>query len=254
MKTIRIAFFLTLLTLISLPLFAAPQIAVYQNWDNAQVFEGDVVEYGSTEVLTPISRLFRIHNTGNMTLNLSLSFTGGVMSVIEAPAATVAPGSYTTLRIRLYGDTPGTLLYNGYVTLNSNASNDSSFSFSTHGSIVGPLIKLQQAWSFQEQPNGSTFDFGTIQSGTVTSRLWRIFNNGSPGRNLTISNASAIVSGSGFVLIETPSSSIAPDGYTQFRVRFAPTQPNTLYDGTITVYSNDGPRSPYVIYLTGRSQ
>lgn len=253
MKTIRTAVFLSLLTLTA-SLFAAPQIAVYQNWDNVQVFEGDVIEYGSTEVLTPVSRLFRIHNTGNQTLNLSLVFTGSTMSVIEAPAATVAPGTYTTMRIRLYGDTPGSLLFNGYVTLNSNAQNDGSFNFSTHGSILGPLIKLQQAWSYQEQPNYSTFDFGTIASGTVTSRLFRIFNNGSPGRNLTLSNASAIVSGSGFVLIETPSSSIAPDGYTQFRVRFAPTAPNTLYDGTITIYSNDGPRSPYVIYLTGRSQ
>ena len=52
---------------------AAPQVAVYRNWDNVQVNRLDIVDFGETESNVPISRLFRIENHGNTTMNVNVS-------------------------------------------------------------------------------------------------------------------------------------------------------------------------------------
>jgi len=118
--------------------------------------------------------------------------------------------------------------------------------------LHGPYISVLQNSTFSTQPNGSTFDFGTIAAGTVTSRAWIINNSGT--RTLTITNNTSLVSGNGFVQIETPPSSIgANGGQGLFRVRFASTAPGTTYNGTITIQSNDTGQSPWVIHVTGRS-
>ena len=251
MKSIRSAVFLSLLTLTALPLFAAPQISVQRNWDNGTVFENDQVELGETPVNTPISKLFRIHNTGNQPLSFTFSFVGGdALSVIQQPTSPVPAGGYTTFRIRVYGNKPSGQY--GYITIDSNAANDPSFHFSVHGTVIGPMIDLIQNWTGLQQPNGGAVDFGTIAANTHTSRAWQVYNSGN--RQLDLTNASATVSGTGFVQIETPLSTLQPNWSSVLRVRFAPTQPNTLYTGQITIYSNDGPRNPFVVYLQGRSQ
>lgn len=251
MKAIRPAVFLALLTLIAVPLFAAPQISVQRNWDNVVVLENDQVEFGETPINTPVSRLFRIHNTGNQPLSFTFSFVGGdALSVIQQPVSPVAAGSYTTFRIRLYGNKPSGQY--GYIAINSNAANDPSFNFSVHGTVIGPLIDLIQNWTLLQQPNGSAVDFGIIAANTNTSLAWQVYNAGN--RQLDLTNATTIVSGTGFVQIATPSTPLQQNWSSLLRVRFAPTQPNTLYTGQITIYSNDPPRSPYIVYLQGRSQ
>ncbi len=249
MKTIRTADFLALLTLTA-SLFAAPQIAVYQNWDNVQISENSQIEYGETPINTPVSRLFRIENKGNQPLTVSINLGADLFSIIQQPTSPVPAGGSTTFRVRLYGDRP-TAQY-GYITINSNDPANPAFDFRVHGTIIGPFLSLLQNWSVLPQEQGSTFDFGTIAAGTVTSRAWRVYNAGN--RDLFIHTPSAIVSGNGFVEIDEPRSYLIPNDYSILRVRFAPAQPNTTYNGTITIYSNDPPRNPYVVYLTGRSQ
>jgi hypothetical protein len=238
--------------LLALPLFAAPQIAVYRNWDNVQVNRLDIVDFGATESNVPISRLFRIENHGNTTLNVSVSLDAQksfAYSIIEFPAPTVAPGGSTTFRIRLQYSSEGTWF--GYVNINSDDPVTPLFQFTTSGTVHGPFISVLQNSTFSAQPNNSTFDFGTIPSGTVTSRAWLINNSGT--RALTISNSTTLVSGSGFVEIETPPVTINPGSSGLFRVRFAPTAPGTTYNGQVTILSNDTGQSPWTFFLTGRS-
>lgn len=257
MRITRIHFIAVLtfvaLTALALPLAAAPQVAVYRNWDNVQVNRLDQIDYGATESNVPNSRLFRIENHGNATLNVSVSLTqpqSFAFSIIEFPAATVAPGGSTTFRVRELYSSEGRWF--GYVNVNTNDPVTPLFQFTVFGDVHGPYISVLQNSTFTAQPNGSSFDFGTIAAGTVTSRAWIINNSGT--RTLTITNNISLVSGTGFVQIETPPSSIgANGGQGLFRVRFAPTSPGTAYSGTISIQSNDTNQSPYVINITGHS-
>jgi len=253
MRITRPLFFLLFVFLTALPLAAAPQVSVFRNWDNVQVNRNDLIDYGETESNVPISRLFRIENHGNATLNVSVSLTmpaSFAFSIIEFPAPTVAPGGSTTFRVRLQYSTEGRWF--GYVNVDTNDPVTPHFFFTVDGLVHGPDISVLQNSTFTAQPNGSTFDFGTIPSGTVTSRAWLINNGGS--RTLTITNNTSLVSGNGFVQIETPPSSIgAFGGQGLFRIRFAPTAPGTTYSGQITIQSNDTAKSPWVIFITGHS-
>jgi len=248
-RPIIIAVFLALITL---PLAASPVVAVYRNWDNVQVNKNDLIDYGDTESNVPISRLFRIENHGDATLTVSVSLSqpqSFAASIIEFPASTVAPGGSTTFRVRIQYSTDGR--YFGFVNVDTNDAVTPHFYFTVDAFVHGPEIAVLQNTNFDPQPNGSTFDFGTITSGTVTSRAWEIVNQGS--RTLTITNNTSLVTGNGFVQIETPPSSIGAFGGTGvFRIRFAPTSPGT-YTGQILIYSNDTAQSPWVINLVGHA-
>jgi len=252
MRISRPIILVVFLALVALPLAASPAVAVYRNWDNVQVNRLDIIDYGSTESNVPISRLFRIENHGDATLTVSVDLTqpqSFAYSIIEFPSSTVAPGGSTTFRVRLLWSSDGTWF--GYVNVRTNDPVTPLFQFTTQGHVNGPYISVVQNSTFSTQANGSTFDFGTITSGTVTSRAWLINNTGS--RTLTITNNTSLVSGNGFVQIETPPSSIGANGGSGlFRVRFAPTSPGT-YTGQVIIYSNDTGQSPWVINLVGHA-
>lgn len=251
MRQIRILVIL-IIALAAVPLLAAPQIAVYRNWDNVQVTNLEIVDYGDTEAGTPISRLFRIENHGNTTLNVSVSLDTREgrsygWSIITQPSPTVAPMGSTTFRVRLLSNDDGRWF--GYVNINSNDPAMPLFRFTTQGYVHGPRSAVHQVGTFYAPD--STYDFGTIPAGTVVTRSFTISNSGT--RNLSISNASSLVSGAGFVQVGVPVSVITQGGSTSFSVRFAPTAPNTVWNGQIAIYTNDVNRSPYVIFLTGRT-
>jgi hypothetical protein len=251
MKQIRILL-LALIALAALPLLAAPQVAVYRNWDNQPVTNLEVIDYGDTEVSTPISRLFRIENHGNATLNVSVSLTqpeSFAASIIEQPSPTVAPGGSTSFRVRLFYHTDGR--YFGYVNVSTNDPMTPLFRFTVMAYLHGPLSAMYQAWTGFSQANGSSYDFGTIPAGTVVQRSFKIVNSGT--RNLVISNVNSIVSGTAFVQYQSPPTIISQAGEGLVGVRFGPMAANTIWDGQIAVYTNDTPRSPYVIYLRGRT-
>lgn len=253
MRTNRILIIAVFIALAALPLAAAPQVAVYRNWDNVQINRFDLIDYGSTESNVPISRLFRIENHGDAKMTVSVDLTAPTSfaySIIEYPDPVVVPGGSTTFRVRLLYSTEGEWF--GYVNVRTSDPVTPLFQFTVEGHVFGPDIGVLQNWTFNPQANGSSFDFGSIDAGTVTSRAWVINNTGT--RALTISNNTSLVSGDGFVQIETPPSSIgANGGQGLFRIRFAPTAPGTHYSGQITIYSNDTAQSPWVIYVTGKS-
>jgi hypothetical protein len=251
MKTVRLFVLALAATLFALPLLAAPQIAVYRNWDNVQVNKNDLVDFGDAEVGVPISRLFRIENHGDQTLSLNpyLGSQSIGFSIITAPAMTVPPGGSTTMRIRLFTNEDGR--YYGYVNIGSNDPVTPLFYWTVTGYVHGPKISVYQAATGVFQPDGSTFDYGTHPYGSATYRTFRIVNSGT--RNLVISNSNSMVGGAGFVQSGSGPYGIAPGGYGDVTVVFAPGAPGLPWNGDLHISNNDPLRGYYQVLLKGQS-
>ncbi|HUR82652.1 MAG TPA: choice-of-anchor D domain-containing protein [Thermoanaerobaculia bacterium] len=123
----------------------------------------------------------------------------------------------------------------------------SLFVFAAASVFAQPDIAVSRAWDSVAVPNGGAFAFPPTGTNIPDSRQFRISNTG-PGL-LEISNASTIVSGACFHLIETPASSVISGQSTTFRVRVLCATPG-FYNGTISISSNDPDENPYVISLS----
>ena len=113
-----------------------------------------------------------------------------------------------------------------------------------------PEIVVSQAG--EEIPAGGAFDFGALLLANLpTSHLFEICNTGNA--NLNIPNASSLVSGAGFTQIgATPTTPLAPNACTTFRVRFNVASAGSR-TGLITIDNNDSNEDPYLISLSGEA-
>lgn len=108
-------------------------------------------------------------------------------------------------------------------------------------------IAVSRAWDNVNVPNGGAYAFAPTGTNIPTSAQFRIRNTGPA--TLQIFNASSIVSGPCFHLIETPSSFVGPGSSTTFRVRVLCAVAG-FYNGQVTIQSDDPDENPYVIYLS----
>jgi Immunoglobulin I-set domain/Protein of unknown function (DUF1573) len=220
---------------------AAPVLQVLQA--GTPIAKGSTVTYPSTPTGTPVSILFTIQNNGNANLvinNPTTLVSGSAFFEIVNPTTPISPGGNTVFRVRLQSGAPGT--YNGTVTISSNDPVNPSFSFNLVGTVTGPVLSVGGV------SNGSTVTFPNTPVGTPTSKLFTIYNNGTA--NLTLSNPTTLVSGSGFSEIVNPTTPIAPGGNTVFRVRLQSGTAGT-YNGTVTIDSNDPVTPVFTFYLVG---
>ncbi len=244
----------SLLLFLAIPAFAISDIAVTRNWDGVAVPNGgsfafpDPVAVGATD-----SRLFRISNTGNTNLNLTNAtslVSGACFSQIETPVTPIAPGGFTTFRVRLQCATSG--MQSGSVTIRSDDPDENPYTFSLSGNVTAPPppdISVWREWDGGAVANGGSVSFAnTIPAGAPDSLRFRISNNGTTSLNLT--NATALVSGTCFSQIETPVTPVAAGGSSYVRVRLQCATAGT-YTGTVTISSNDPDENPYRFYVTG---
>jgi len=113
------------LSLATSPLFAAPEIEVYRDWDNLEVPNGNSFAFPHTDPGVWISRLFRIENNGTTDLILSNHLalvTGDGFTQIENPSDTVEPGQFTTFRVRFARGAAKVGMWFGEITINNNSS------------------------------------------------------------------------------------------------------------------------------------
>ena len=227
---------------------AAPQdINVVQAWDGGGLASGSWFIFPTTGTGIADSRRFRIDNTGDATLTISNAnslVSGTCFSQIETPSSSLGGHTSTYFRVRVFCTQAGD--YFGQVTINSNDPDENPYVIYLQARVEGPEISVWHNWENVEQPDGSQFSFGQVKTGTPVSFRFEIRNTGNG--TLTISNPGSIVSGTGFSLIETPSSSVPPGGSTFFRVRFYTTTSGN-YLGHVTINNNDADESTYDIVL-----
>ncbi|HEY6323987.1 MAG TPA: choice-of-anchor D domain-containing protein [Thermoanaerobaculia bacterium] len=113
--------------------------------------------------------------------------------------------------------------------------------------VAAPVLSVQQGATAIAK--GSTYTFpATTPVGTSISVLFTISNTGNA--NLTLGNASSLVSGGAFSEIVTPTTPVASGGNTVFRVRLLSGTPGT-FSGTVSIASNDPVNPTFTFTVKG---
>jgi len=231
----------------------APDIAVVREWDDVAVPNGGSFSFGAEPANTPDSRRFRIHNTGNLNLDISNPTTlvsGEGFSMIAYPVGTVYAGASTTFRVQFLASAPGD--YHGTITIQSNDPDENPYVIDLYGAVTAPSlpdIAVFQDWDNVAVPDGGSFAFPDVVAGSPDSRRFRITNTGNGP--LTLGNPAALVSGACFSQIETPATPIAAGASAWFRVRILCSTPGT-YTGTVSIQNDDADENPYDLTVSGR--
>jgi hypothetical protein len=205
---------------------------------------------------------FTIRNHGYGALSLSgtprVQVTGaasGDFSVTTQPSASLTPGATTTFVVEFSPTARGTR--DATLTITSDDSSDSSFSFSISGLGLAPEMVVSTTASIT---NGDTTPdaadltyFGSINpaSGSATN-TFTIENNGN--HPLTLSGTPRVSIGGAnpgdFTVTTQPATSIAASGTSTFQIRFDPTTGGTR-TATVSITNNDPDNDPYTFAISG---
>ncbi len=231
---------------------SAPDLVVKRDYDSSPVPAGSSADLGQTPVNTPTSLRFRIENAGSATLTLANASTlvgGACFQQIETPASSVPAGGSAWFRVRLLCAMPGA--QSGSVALQSNDPDTPSYGFALTGSVTAPAqpdMAVVRDYDNVAVPPGGSASIGTTAPNTPISVRFRIANTGNA--TLTLTNATALVSGACFQQIETPVASLPPGGAAWFRVRLM-CSTSGLQAGSVSIASNDPDETPYSFALSG---
>ena len=235
-----------------------PEIRVVQTATGDAYPDGSTFTFPDTLVDNlPTSRLFDICNdgTGDLTINnLTTLVSGSGFLQLSDPVSPVAAGTCTSFRVRFHVANPDS--YSGAITIENNDPDEDPYNIFLEGTALAsipdpdpPEIRVEQAATGDEYPEGSTFTFpDTPVDDLPTSRLFNICNDGTG--DLIIDNPSTLVNGLGFLQLSDPVFPVSSATCTSFRVRFHVANPGS-YSGAITIENNDPDEDPYNIFLEG---
>jgi hypothetical protein len=196
-------------------------------------------------------RTFRISNDGQLPLVISgVRLPSGFVQVDPLSTTTVAPGSFTDLRVQLVTATIGTK--QGQIEILSNDGNESPFNFTVRGIVNPREPEISVTESGLDIADGRTtpVNFGTVVRGAAAvTRTFEIVNSGTG--NLTVS--AIVISGSGFTVERQPVSLVAPGGRTTFAIRME-TSVDNLLSATVRFSTNDTSESAYDFPISGTVQ
>jgi hypothetical protein len=210
---------------------------------NATVAQGSQINIGTTTVNTPLQRTFWIDNLSeklSLTISNPTSFLSGDsnFSVVSYPASSVAPGGSTSFTVQFQSAFLST--YNTTVSLASNDTSHSPYSFTLRAATAAgaePHIRVVNAATGERITSGGyTVDFGIWPPGQAVTQTFNIINDGQA--NLSLTNLGSLLSGTGYTLLTSPASSVAPGGQTSFSVRFTSASTGNYY-GSVLLYHND---------------
>ena len=236
----------------------APEVAVTGNGQNiadgdTSPTTGDWTNFGSTTVGTPVSRTFRVTNSGPAAMTTgSLSVPAGY-SITEGLSSSIgANGGYDDFTVQLTASAANT--YSGQISFTNNDSDENPFNFSITGVVTAPLApEVAVTGNGQNIADGDTSpttgdwtNFGSTTVGTPVSRTFRVTNSGPAA--LTTGSLSVPA---GYSITEGLSSSIgANGGYDDFTVQLTASAANT-YSGQISFTNNDSDENPFNFSITG---
>lgn len=220
----------------------APQISITDNGNlGAAVVKGSAINIGSTPPNSAIFRTFTITNTGNAPLSITnpTTFLSGTGFTISSSApSSLGPGNSGFFTVRFQAAAVGS--YPGTVSLSSNDSDDNPFAFGLQAAVApapAPHIRIVDESTGQTiVPGSTTISFGNPVPNTAVTHAFRIYNDGSG--SLTLSNPGSFVTGSGFALVSSPSSSVPAGGSTPFSIRFQGSATGP-YSGSADLLHND---------------
>ncbi|PAW67951.1 MAG: hypothetical protein B9S30_06555, partial [Verrucomicrobiia bacterium Tous-C5FEB] len=236
---------------------SAPEIAVQQPL-GTNINSGGTNNFGVVLLHEDATSLtFTIRNTGDVDLNLSgdpdLIVIGGAdaadFKVTAGPASSIiTPGGNATFTVDFEPSAAG--LRSATLTIPNNDSDEPSFVINLSGTgTTAPEIAVEQAGGSGIPNNSGPQDFGTVVVGSDKSLTFTVRNIGSAVLNLS----SATIGGTNaneFSVTATPSATVAVDGTTTFKVKFAPLLKGNR-SAFVSIINNDSDEAPFVINLSG---
>ncbi|WP_207398094.1 choice-of-anchor D domain-containing protein [Bremerella alba] len=226
-----------------------PEITVLDELQASVTDDVSTVDFGSTDVGTPIDQVFTIHNDGDddLTLNSSSMAVPSGWQVTQNFSTTVTPGNSTSFTLRFLATAAGTS--SGTVSFLNNDIDEGTFSFdvtAVANVVSAPELTVLESGSSLQSGN-SKVDFGNVSEHEFATRTIEIRNDGT--QTLTLDTGSIQVP-SGYQVVTLPASSVASGSSTTLVLKLAST---TLGDfsGAIQFTSNDSDESPFSFDVTG---
>lgn len=229
-----------------------PEIAVFNGTtklsDGTSSLAFGSVNRGSGKTIT-----LTVKNTGTGKLTgiaATLSGTGASdFKVTTAPAATVAAGESTTLKIRFTPSASGARAAS--LQLASNDSNETPFDLALTGKGVNvpEIAVLKGTTNLKDGESG--VEFGSIANGAVKTITLTLKNTGT-GK---LKGIAATLDGGQvkqFAVSTEPPTTLAAGSTATMKIRFKPTSKGAKTT-TLHIASNDSDENPFDITLTGKA-
>lgn len=226
----------------------APYLAV--SGLDQPILKGDVVPDaadGTDFGETPESHVFVIHNPGTDGLTIASVAQDSPHFTISSPPGTtnLAPGQSTTFILAFAPAVRGT--HAATVTITSNASGQSPYTFAVTGDSVGPQVQVEEAAA--ELASGDGLDFGSVVLGAAApSHTLTVTNVGN--RDLVLLSASLDGSSAFAVAGFVADTTLAPGASASLGLSFDPGTAGN-HQATFSLASNDEQRTPFTLALTG---
>jgi|GEM_PF-1691388 len=199
-------------------------------------------DFGEVDIFTDVSRSVEVtlRNEGTARLWIS-SISSSDPAVLSHNFSGLSDSLNVGSEIRfdLNFSPADTVDYAEYLSIHNN-SPEASFIYETRGRGVGTFAPHISA-------DRDSLQFGTVQTGTVSSLDLRLRNTGT----IDLKLSSVLSSGSDFSAgLNSQNNLIPPQQERILQVNFSP-QDASAYQDTLFIYSNDTPNSPYAVLLTG---
>lgn len=226
-----------------------PEITV-QDGSSSTVVDGTTtVDFGTTNVGTPVNQTFTIRNDGtaNLTLNSSNVVIPSGWQIIQPFATTVSAGNETTFILRYLAESSGTST--GAVTFLNNDTDEGTFSFDVTAQAIpvsAPEITVRLDGVSLTSGNANV-DFGDVSEHGSATRTIMIHNDGT--QTLTLDTGSLQVP-AGYQVVTPFGSSVAPGSSTSLVLKLQSTMLGS-YSGTVQFTSNDSDESPFSFDVVG---
>jgi len=196
----------------------------------------DNAALSDASVLSRILSLTKVSNGSDIAFTATISSDGKTISIV--PTSNLAYSTQYKLSIKYVADANQNMLTSTLYT-----------KFTTKG-IPEPRISVKDNRGHASYANGSSYNVGTVISGSPISAIFKIYNTGSD----TLKISSANITGSSYYSIGAISkSNIGYGDSASVTVTFAPTAVAAVgvYSGQIAIASNDLTNTPYYINITG---
>ncbi|MBK8432678.1 MAG: choice-of-anchor D domain-containing protein [Chloroflexi bacterium] len=217
----------------------APEIVVSEAGSN--IPNGGSVNYGTTNLPTPITKTFTISNTGTADLTLANLTVPTGFSIVSGLTSPVTPGNAIAIQVRLTGSAPGN--YSGSLSFNTNDADENPYSFTVSGQVVAPEIVMNQG-SNPLTSGVSTVAYGTTMGGTAVARSYTITNTGTA--DLLLSSLSLPT---GYSATSLPAT-LTPGQSGLLTITLTAVNPGT-FNGTVQFTTNDADENPFSFGVTG---
>jgi hypothetical protein len=221
--------------------------------------EFDSVAVGSASA----THTFTITNNGLATLNLTgsplvqLSNTADFSVAVQPASTPLTPSGTSTFQIQFNPFSGGS--DTSVVTIDSNDTNNDPYTFTIHGTGIGPQINVQgnstsivNGESTPSATDGTNLGSIAVGGGSLT-QTFTINNLGTQTLSLTGSPLVQLSDNTDFSVSTLPSASVAAApgmNSTTFQVKFTPVLGGVL-TSTVTIAENDSDENPFHFVIQG---